>query len=105
MTLNFRHFLQKRGVDIPLFIQNCTPEYHRWPSDRARYDVVHPSIHSLKQYEPDLWLQNAFLWEYSLQRGIEWYDINEEWEGLVLSTQYTKVIFGLDIPTQLYTRI
>mgnify|MGYP001485723177 CR=1 FL=1 len=105
MTLNFKHFLQSRGVDINLFIQNCTPEFQRWSTDRPHFTDTHSSVYGLRKDEPIEWLQNAFLWDNSLQRDIDWLEIDNEWEDLITDERYTKLIFGLDTPPQLHTRI
>jgi len=76
-VINFKEWLEKKGVDTELFWKNCLPENQKWyagPCDRE----------TIKGNNPCLWV-DSFNWSKSLQENLssdDWSKLDDEWKIL-----------------------
>lgn len=87
--LNFKKFLESKGIVWEDFLRNCKLSNQRWCSTSNYYT----SITQLKIHDPLLWLRKAFYWEHNmLGLDIDTINsINEEWYKLIDGNDFAVV--------------
>lgn len=94
--MTFKQFLLSHNVDIALFEQNCLPQHQQG-------NFGHKGINELFiKFQPYQWI-NSFNWSKSLQKGIDWSHLQDQWWMLVKLTPNTIIKSGWN--TRLFTRL
>ncbi len=79
-VLCFRTFLEKNGLNWEIFLENCAVENQRWTQSKFYYEC----IDNLKTKEPENWLDEAFHWDYALQKNTNFYAaLSINWENKI----------------------
>lgn len=89
-TINFKEFLEKNEVDIKLFIESCLEKNHserRGQFSKDMYGVI--ANHDSKN-----WIDRAFPWEDSLQKGLDLVQISSIWRDQLLVNKGAEIKSG-----------
>lgn len=80
--MTFYQFLIANKVNTILFAKNCLLEHQCFDLDNDGDD--HQNIIDMVLNKPPYdWIDLAFSWSHSIQRGISWIELNRKWLELL----------------------
>ena len=92
--LNFKDWLEEKGVDPFTFWKNCKKKHQKWCKDGPKPE----SRKTLHKKTVDMWLIDAFYWPNSIQKKsrFEWNLVYDAWKRDTYEAQIngTPIVFG-----------